>query len=336
MPTIKDIARIAGVSNATVSRVISNAPNVKKETREKIQKIIEEHNYYPNILARGMRKNKTTSIGLLLADINNPFYAETAKTIIETANSRNYSIILCTTNNDMNQQLKYINLLLQRKVDGFIFASVHWKDPTLQTVANSGTPFVLYNRKTSKSDEHSYVVLDNELGAFIAVEHLYKLGHRRIGLISGPNIFSTGRERTSGYIKALQKFGIYYDSKISVQGRYSSKRSFDATINLITAKDPPTAIFASNDLMALSVLEAVSSYGLKVPQDIAVVGFDDIEVSSHSLIQLTTVSQEPNVMADIALDSLLKIIDNEYPQKPIQLVLKPKLVIRKTCGMKKE
>ena len=332
MTTIKDIARRVNVSDATVSRVINNSPNVKPQTREKVHKAIEELNYYPNSLARGMRSKRTNSIGLLLADITNPFYAETAKTIIERAGKHGYSIILCTTNNDINEQKKYIDVLLQRKVDGFIFASVHWKDPSLSAIMGAGLPYVLYNRKTSAYENLNYVVLDNELGAYMAVEHLYKLGHRRIGLIRGPHTFSTGRERSDGYLKALKKFGLPHDEKLIVQGKYSEKESFDSAMKLFNSNNPPTAIFASNDLMALRVYDAALSCGLSVPRDVALVGFDDIEIASHRAIGLTTVSQNRNMMAEIAFDTLRKIIEKEPFQEPVQVVLKPMLTVRKTCG----
>jgi LacI family transcriptional regulator len=325
MTTIKDIARKAGVSGATVSRVINNMANVKPETRSRVLKAIEELNYYPNSLARGMRSKKTNSIGLLVADITNPFYAETAKTIIEAAGRFNYSIILCNTNNDLLEQQKYIDVLLQRKVDGLIFASVHYKDPSLTPVAASQIPYILYNRRMADSDGINYVVLDNELGALIAVEHLYGLGHRRIAFIRGPNTFSTGRERLNGYIQALDKFKIPYDGSIVVQGKYSEKQSYNAVKKLLSAEKRPDAIFASNDLMALSAMEAIMSSGLKIPDDIAVVGFDDIEIASHSAIQLTTVSQNRKMMAEIAIDSLRKMIQKEARHLPTQVILKPVL-----------
>jgi DNA-binding LacI/PurR family transcriptional regulator len=150
----------------------------------------------------------------------------------------------------------------------------------------------------------------------------------------GPHGFSTGRERTSGYVKALKEFGLQHDEKIVIQGKYSEKQSYDVAKKLLSADNRPTAIFASNDLMALSALEAIISSGLKVPDDIAVVGFDDIEIASHSAIQLTTVSQNRNLMAEIAIDSLRKIIRKENVQLPIQIVLKPMLAVRKTSGVK--
>jgi LacI family transcriptional regulator len=332
MSTIKDIARKAGVSGATVSRVINDAKNVKPETREKVQRAIKELSYYPNSLARGMRSKKTNSIGLILADITNPFYAETAKTIIETAGRHGYSIILCNTNNDLDEQQKDTEILLQRKVDGFIFASVHWKDPAVNKVIQNGIPHMLYNRVTSKNSNLNYVILDNERGSFIAVEHLYKLGHRRIALIRGPQTFSTGRERTSGYINALKYFGLPYDEKLVVQGQYRSKESYEATKKLLSLAVPPTAIFAGNDLMALSAMEAIVASGLSIPKDISLVGFDDIEISSHSGIQLTTVSQNPSIMAEIAIENLCKIIHEGNLQLPVQVVLKPALAVRKTTA----
>lgn len=330
MTTIKDIAKVAKVSEATVSRVINNAVNVKPETREKVQAAINRLNYYPNSLARSMRSKKTNSVGLVLADVANPFYAETAKIIIELANKHNYSIILCTTNNDMLDQQKYIDVLLQRKVDGFIFASVHYKDPTLNFVIESKLPYFLYNRRTNESDEHNYVVLDNELGTFLAIEHLYKLGHRRIGLIRGPQSFSTGRERYTGYQKALKHFGLPYDERIVVQGEYSGKKAIEATKVLISTDPPPSAILACSDLMALGALDALYMSGKRIPEDFSVVGFDDIDISSHSAIQLTTVSQNQNLMAEIAFDNLWKVIQNPEQRQPIQVILKPVLAIRKT------
>ncbi|MGM0652886.1 MAG: LacI family DNA-binding transcriptional regulator [Bacillota bacterium] len=332
MTTIKDIARRANVSDATVSRVINNSPNVKLQTREKVQRAIKDLNYYPNSLARGMRSKKTNSIGLLLADITNPFYAETAKTIIERAGKHSYTVILCPTNNDISEQKKYIDVLLQRKVDGFIFASVHWDDSSLDAVMEAGVPYVLYNRKTSAYKKSNYVVLDNELGAYMAVEHLYKLGHRRIALIRGPHTFSTGKERSNGYLKALKEFGLPHNEELIVQGKYSEKESYDSAMKLFNSNNPPTAVFASNDLMALSVYDAALSCGLSVPRDIALVGFDDIEIASHRAIELTTVSQNRNMMAEIAFDTLRKIIENEPFQQPVQAVLKPMLTVRKTCG----
>ncbi len=335
MVTIKDIARKAGVSSATVSRVINKMPNVRPRTRAKVQRVIEEYNYYPNDLARGMRSKKTNSIGLLLADITNAFYAETAKKIMELAGRNNYSIILCNTNNDLQEQQKYIDILLQRKVDGFIFASVHWRDPSLKAVIDSKIPFILYNRRTERNSRLNYVVLDNELGSYMAVEHLYQLGHRRIALIRGPNSFSTGRERFRGYRKALEKFNLGYDESIVMQGRYKEKQSYDAAIKLLSVKNRPTAIFASNDLMALSALDAAASMGLKVPEELSIVGFDDIEIAAHSAIQLTTVSQNRNLMAEIAFESLHKMMSKKEPSLPVQVELKPSLTIRKTCSATK-
>lgn len=331
---MKDIARKTGVSEATVSRVINKDPNVKPATREKVQKIVDDLNYFPNIMAQGMRSKRTRSIGLLLADITNPFYAETAKTIIEIAGKTNNSIILCNTNNDLVEQQRYVNVLLQRKVDGIIFASVHWQDPTVETVIKSGIPCMLYNRRTHDNHNLNYVVLDNELGVYLAIELLFKLGHRRIALIRGPHHFSTGRERYYAYLKALKHFNISNDKSIIVQGNYEEKQTCDAVNKLLSTDNPPTAIFASNDLMAFSALEAIARLNLRIPEDIALVGFDDIKLASHNSIQLTTISQNPSMMAEILLSSIRQIIGNEGLQHPIQIVVKPMLIIRKTCGFR--
>jgi LacI family transcriptional regulator len=229
---------------------------------------------------------------------------------------------LCTTNNDLVEQKKYIDLLLQRKVDGFIFASVHYRDPSIQHILSNKLPHFLYYRRTIDSNKCNYVVLDNELGVFLAIEHLYKLGHRRISLIRGTHSFSTGRERFSGYQKALKHFGLPYDKSIVFQGDYSKIKAMEVTMKLISSDFPPSAILVSSDIMALGVLEALHVSGKRIPEDFSVVGFDDIDISSHSKIQLTTVSQNQNLMAKIAFDNLWRILQEPNVQQPIQVVLK--------------
>ena len=333
MLTIKDIAKIANVSNATVSRVINNSPNVKEETKKKVLETIEALDYHPNTLARGMRINKTYTIGLLMATLTNPFYAETAKTIVDTANQCGYTIILCITNNDPKKQKEYIKILQERKVDGFLFASVLTQDKPVKELIKSKIPYMLFNRRFSSNKNINYVVQDNAAGTKMAVEHLMKLGHKRIAFIRGNRNFSTAVERFNGYQQALEENGFDYNEDIIVNGEYDTEKTIKATKALLALPTPPTAIVASNDLMALSAIEVIVSSKLRIPDDIALIGYDDVDMAGHSLIQLTTIAQNKTFMANIATQTLIKIIeDKQHSQQPIQIILKPQLVIRKTCG----
>ncbi len=335
MTTIKDIARIAQVSDATVSRVINDSPLVKEETRNKVLEVIEQLNYHPNTLARGMKTKKTYTIGLLVATLTNPFYAETAKIVVDTANNLGYATILCITDNDRHKQKEYINILKQRKVDGFLFASVLTEDKAVRELIKSGAPYLLFNRRFSSCQDVNYIVLDNSAGTYMAVEHLIKLGHKKIAFIRGTHNFSTSVERFSGYKKALEDYGIPYREEFVVDGQYDQEKTIHATKILLNLPTPPTAIVCCNDLMALSAMEVIISANLKIPEDIALIGFDNIDIAGHSLVQLTTVAQNKSLMAEIATQSLIKMIEKtQPPDQLVQLVLKPQLIVRKTCGHK--
>ncbi len=336
MLTMKDIAKAAQVSGATVSRVINNSPHVKELTRKKVLETIEELNYHPNSLARGMRINKTYTIGLLVANLANPFYAETAKVIVDTANQYGYTIILCITNSDKKIQKGYIDILQERKVDGFLFASVLTHDKAVKDLIKKKMPYMLFNRRFSSNNNINYIVQDNTVGMHMAVEHLIKNGHTRIAFIRGNNNYSTAVERLNGYKIALEDHGLIYDDEIVVNGDYDTEKTSKATKTLLSLNRPPTAIVASNDLMALSAIEVIITSNLRVPEDIAVIGYDDVDMASHSLIQLTTVAQNKSYMADIAVQTLIRIIEKKEPsEQPIQIILNPKLVVRKTCGATK-
>lgn len=330
MKTVKDIAEKAQVSEATVSRVINNYPHVKEETRKRVLAVIEEFDYYPNPIARGMRTQKTSAIGLLLANITNPFYAETATAVMDVAEQHGYSVILCITKNDSKRQENFIRILQQKKVDGFLFGSVLLNDPPVKQLINNGSPYVLFNRIFKNNDHINYVSLDNALGLYMAVDHLVRLGHDKIAFIRGCKNFSTFEERYRGYINALQECGLEFDKDLVVEGESEQHITHKVTAKLLNSKNRPTAIIASNDFMAFSALEVISKYNLRAPEDIAVIGFHDVEMASHNLIQLTTIGHNKYKMSEIATQSLIQIIEGK--ELPIQVILKPQLIVRKTCG----
>ncbi len=330
MMKLRDIARKAQVSEATVSRVINNYPYVKEETRQRVLSVIEKNNFKPNQIARGMRIKKTHTIGLLIANITNPFYAEAATTVMNIADQYGYTVIICITNNDPQKQEEYIKILQQRKVDGFLFGSVLLKDPYVKGLIKSGVPYVLFNRIFKNNDGINYVSLDNKLGLSLLVEHLVSLGHKRIAFIRGCQAFSTSEERYQGYISTLNKLGLEYKPEFVIEGESNEEISYRVTKKLLDEKHGITAIIAANDLMALSALEAISRCNLRVPEDIALVGFHDIEIAKHQSIQLTTVGHNTFKMSEIATQSLIQLIEGN--KNLVQVVLKPQLLIRRTCG----
>ena len=332
MATIQDIADRAGVSKATVSRVLNNYQYINKETQERVQKAIEEVNYSPSNLARGMRLKRTQTIGLLVADISNPFYSETAKAVINLANSYGYAVILGTTDDNMKNQAEFISILKQHRVDGFIFASVLLNDTPVKQLISSGVPTFLLNRRFSQNRNVNYVVLDNQSGTYMAVEHLVKLGHRRIGFLRGHNSFSTSKDRFQGYMNAVKDYNLDFDDSLIQSGDFNEKQAYQATLNLIGLPSPPSAIVAANDLMAFSAMGAISTKGLRIPNDIALVGFDDVEMAQNSFVQLTTVAQNLHTMAEIATRTLIQMIEGGQVQVPVQVMLKPQLIVRRTCG----
>lgn len=329
--TTKDIARLAGVSQATVSRVLNNYENVREETRNKVVEIIEKRGYQPNHLARSMVVKKTRNIGLILADITNPFYSELSKVIIDRANVLDYSVLLCNTDNDPRVLENNLDILLQKRVDGIIFASVPTENARVEKLVRSGFPCLMCNRHLSYY-RNNFVVTDNEKGAYLAINHLIKLGHERICYISGPTEFSTALERIVGYKRALTEAGIPYDESLVFQGGFKKDFAYQVAKRIVSKKPLPTAIFCSNDIMALGTINSIIEAGYVVPEDIAVVGYDDINLASHSLIGLTTVAAKTVEMGTKALDYTIQLIEKGNSNLLIQEYLEPELKIRKSCG----
>lgn len=338
--TTKDVAQRAGVSQATVSRVLNNHHYVNEETRKKVLQAIEELDYQPNLLARSMALQKTNALGLVVSDLTNPFYGEIAKSIIIRAKKFGYDVIICNPegegeDQDQDQQSTYLDFLQQRRVDGIIFTSVKFKDKTVERLINSNFPCVFCNRRL-KLKKASFISSDNKKGARMAVEHIIALGHKRIGFISGPSHFSTALERFEGYMEVINENGLAVDNQLVKQGHFNQQYAYVATKEMLNISHPPTGLFVSNDLMALAAMEAVLDSGLRIPEDIALVGYDDIDISRHRKIQLTTVAQQKEKMGQLAVDEMLDMLSKDTTQlKPAHIYLEPKLIIRETCGSKK-
>jgi LacI family transcriptional regulator len=336
--TIKDIAKLAGVSATTVSMALNYHPKISRKTREKIATIAKELLYYPNYVARSLVSKKSKTLGLIITSILNPFYPELAKGIEDKAMALGYNIILCSTNYNPRLQKPFIDLLRSKGVDGIIFTSVEIDDPDIQPLLDDNFPFVLVNRRTVNHElekKIDYVVLDNFSGGYMAMQHLQKLGHSRIAIIAGSFAISTAMERTEGAKRAMSDCGLTIEPELTVECHFSKEKAYEATMNLLAHDSPPTAIFAQNDYMALGIREAVIEAGLIIPDDIALMGFDDIAASALRGIELTTISQKKYEMGTMAIEILCKKIeDGAAPVS--QIILPPEIVVRKSCGYHKK
>jgi LacI family transcriptional regulator len=334
-PTIKDIARLARVSHTTVSRALNDRPRVSRKTQARIRAIAKRLNYQANVAARSLKIRRTRTLGLVITTMINPFYPELAVGIENTARELGYNIILCSTNYDIDLEKQYIDMLLGKGVDGIIFTSTHMHDPNIEHLINEKFPLILVNRKIydeSVANRVDYVVVDNVQGAFLAVEHLIRMGHQRIGIITGLSQSSASVERLEGVGKALTLYGLEMDSRLVFEGDFLMASGEEAARAFSRMTDPPTAVFAVNDYMALGAMEGFIKEGLRIPHDVSLIGFNDIEISRIRNIELTTVGQKTYEMGSIAVRTLIEKIDEEARGVVKQIILEPELLIRKSCG----
>jgi LacI family transcriptional regulator len=333
--TIKDIARKANVSHTTVSRALNDKSRIKNETKERILSIAKELNYRPNFIARSLVMRRTKTLGLVITTIANPFYTELSQGIEATAIGLGYNIILCSTNYDLAAEKKYIDMLRSKGVDGIIFTSAHMGDPNILALAEEGFPIILVNRRTYHPmvrEKVDYVGVDNIHGGFLAVEHLIKLGHKRIGVIGGSSESSVGFERLEGGKKALAAYGLDVISDYFLEGDFLKGSGYQGGKKFLQMREPPTAIFATNDYMALGTYQAIVEEGVRIPEEVALIGFNDIEFTSMKGVELTTVGQKKYEMGALAAKTLVERVEGAKLGPPMEIILEPEVIIRKTCG----
>jgi LacI family transcriptional regulator len=328
MATIREVAESAGVSYATVSHVINNTRFVTKETRERVLAAMTALNYRPNALARSLRRGKTNTIGLVLPDSANPFFAEISRSIEDEAFKRGYSVFLCNTELDTQRELFYVDVLSNKQVDGIIFVAAGDQPDSLDYLLRENMPVVLIDRNLPNV-QVDVVLTDHQLGGYLATKHLIELGHQRIACIAGPSSITPSAERITGYQKALEEAGLPCDEKLIIRGDYHAQSGMDVTNAILKMTPRPTAIFALNDLMALGALRAASEAGYSVPKDIAIVGYDDLELSRFTSPPLTTISQPKKEISTQAVRLLVQRMSGKS-QSPSRVVLPPELIVRRS------
>lgn len=327
--TIYDVARAANCSPATVSLVINKSPLVNEQTRVRIMGIIDELGYKPNIIARSLITQSTQTIGLIIPDVENPLYAQMISGIEEVAQRMNYDIILGISNEQSEKENYYISLLSKKQVDGLIIFPTHIED-VVKGISSNGydnVPIVFCGSAYEEADNISYVKPDNRLGAFKAVNHLCETGRKRIGCIFPVANTRQYRSRLAGYKDALLKNGIKYDENMVKICSMESTFIVKATKALM--KENPDGIFCLYDYAAIIVMKVIMSLGLKIPEDVSIIGYDNIEISKYLPISLSTVDTQSREVGILATEILIKKI-KEHSLKAECRIVEPQLVVRES------
>jgi LacI family transcriptional regulator, galactose operon repressor len=330
--TIRDVAQRAGVSPMTVSRVINESELVSADTRRRVEDAITELGYVPSRLARGLSAKRTGTLAVIVPDVANPFFTLIVRGAEEVARRAGYRAILCDTRADLTVEREVIEEMLAHRVEGILIAPVSDRSREhLRRLTAFNVPFVLVDR-TVPGVEADAVLGDSEEGAQRLVEHLLSLGHRRIGMIVESDDVSTARDRRIGYEAALRAAGIPAAAELVARASVDPSGGYVGMRRLLALDEPPTAVFTVNNLVALGAIEAVRSAGLEVPDDVALVCFDDIEYASRLYPFLTVMEQPAETFGTLSSQLLLERIENRAPERPRVVVLPAQFVVRRSCG----
>jgi len=332
--SIKDIAEVASVSHSTVSRALSDSPLVKAETKARIQRLAHEMGYTPDAIARSLVTRHTRTVGIVVTTITDPFVAEVVQGVEDTAQQNNYSVILASSASEPERELAAVEMLRAKRVDGVIVTSSRVGALYLEHLEHFGVPVVLVNNHNKQSGRYTFSVsVDNQHGGHLATAHLIQRGHRRIGYVSGPADHSDDAERLAGYCLALDESGITFDPALVVHGNGRLDGGERALRTLVRLAEPPTAVFCYNDMTAIGLISAARQTGLSVPEDLAVVGFDDIPLAAHVYPPLTTVAQHQRDMGRQAMNMALALMAADDSTMPFSdVVVKGRLIVRASSG----
>jgi LacI family transcriptional regulator len=331
MATIRDVARLASVSTATVSATINQSAYVSPELQSRVWEAIERVGYEPDAVARSLRKGQTRLLGLIVADITNPYTTAIVHSMEAAAHARGYTLTLCNSDEDSTKEETYLRLLRTHRADGIILMpSGTGADYAARIERLVKSHLVLVDR-TVPGLPYDSVTTDGAAGTEAAIDHIIALGHRRIAIVTGPKEISTSESRLTGYRRALSKHDIAFDSALVHSGDFRQDLAYAAARVLLSQPRPPTAIFASNNLMAIGVMRAVTDMGLRCPQTVSVACFDDFEWATAFHPRLTTVAQPTDAIGAHAIEMLLDRLTGLYQGPPRHTVLRPQLVIRDSC-----
>jgi LacI family fructose operon transcriptional repressor len=326
MPSIKDVAKTAGVSTATVSRVLANQSRIKNETRQRVLEAVQQLNYRPNLIARSLRVQKSAKIGLVVSDIRNPFFTAIGRAVEDAAYEQGYSVLMCNTDENPEKEEMYLNLLHDENVAGIIFSPTQKFGARLKSY-RSNIPFVIIDRAVN-SKQVDMVLLDNVAAAYELTNHLIENGYRKLAGLFG-NASTTGQERNRGFRKALADHQLKLIAENFISPRI--KQGYDASLNLLDQANRPDAIFTSNSLLTAGAFQAIRDRGLKVPKDVALVGFDETTWGELVDPPITLITQPTEEIGRTATELLFQRIE-EPTRSPKTVILKGALIARSSSA----
>lgn len=331
--TLDDIAKISGVSRSTVSRVINGSPNVSDKTRRKLLELIQNIGFQPNLAARGLAIGRTRVLGLVIptgvtALFSDPYFPLLIQGVASACNAQAYSVMLWLAEPEYERET-ISQVLYNGLVDGVIVSSMLMDDPLIERLSESQRPFITIGRHPT-NDRINFVDADNRAGAYQAVSYILHTGRRRVAIINGPRNMIAGSDRIAGYQDALRERGLPLQPELTAEGDFSDKGGYLAMKGLLQLPQHPDAVFVASDAMALAAMRAIQEAGLHIPEDIAIVGFDDIPAAATSKPSLTTIRQPIQKLGNLAAEMLIERI--EHPEaSPCRIVLPTELVIRSSC-----
>lgn len=336
-PTIEDVANHVGLSVATVGRALGGYGRVSTATRERVARAARELNYHPNTIARGMKEQRTRTVGLIVGNIINPFFSTIVRAVEDTVSRYNLNVIVCNTDEDPRKELAHAKTLFERRVDGLIVSSTIFGDASAAKVAKNyygkRIPTVFIDRAVDRIPAPAFFA-DNVEGAYKATRHLLALGHRTIGVIVGKRSLPTMAGRVQGYKDALSEFSVPFaealvmdsavDADVGVGGGYAMTR------RLLQQRNHPSALLVMNNLLVVGTLKALKEAHVQIPQDLSLITWDDFELAEHLTPPLTLVDQPTYTMGSLAAEQLMKAVTQNMKLEPLEVVLKPRLVIRES------
>ena len=328
--TLVDVARRAGVSTMTVSRVINGSGYASAAVQARVNQAIAELGYMPNVLARQLRSSRTKTLALVLTDITNPFFTTIARGVEDAARAQGYAVMFCNTDESADEELDYVRVLIQRRVDGVLLVPATDARESLELLRRHALPVVVLDRRL-RSGDIDQVRADSEEGAYLAVRHLIDLGHRRIAVMVGPESVSTSADRVGGYKRALAEAGIDAEPQQILFGKYTQASGYEMTGRLLAASPVPTAIFAGNNFIAFGALQGLRESGLEIPDDMSIVVFDDLP-QGWILPFLTVISQPAYEIGKQAGEMMLERLTTEESFAPREVVLPSSLIVRRSSA----
>ncbi|MEH6995790.1 LacI family DNA-binding transcriptional regulator [Neobacillus drentensis] len=332
--TLKEVATLAGVSTATVSNVLNETKHVSDEVKNKVFTAIQELNYQPNIVAKSLRVQESRIIGLLISDIANPFFSIVVRGIEEELAKSDYSILLCNTDSSVEKEDKYLKVLIGKRVDGLIVSSTGNTGDYFRSMEKTGVPMVFLNR--CPDFMVSDVIMTNNIkGAYSGTEHLIRHGYEKIAIITGPISISTGKDRLTGYKRALEDYGITELDQFVKEGNFDIESGYTKMKELMEQENKPDAVFISNNSMTLGAYKYLKESGISIPDQLAVVGYDDSDWADIVDPPITTIKQPAYELGVHAARLILARIINKQVKREITY-MDTELIIRHSCGCNKE